>query len=512
MKLDSARKWHRRLGHLNQVDVVSNAPETVGELDDVCNVCALAKIKKTPVPRVSETQAEEKLERVFTDVIGPFRVESLSGFWFCIVFAGKYTKFLFVDLLNAKSEALASLKKFVLGLGTPKKLRQDNAKELLSEQFKTYCLGPGILQEKTIPETPQQNGLAERCHRTLLEMARYLLIDSELPKMMWGAAILHAAIIRNLVVRREEEKCPAELMIGIKHKLPISKLSIFGCTVLMRKKDRDVKKLEPRALEGKFVGYTERENGYLVYIPHTRKVMAVRDAIIKESEVGSIPDNKETADLLDDGSELGIWHPDDGHQDDDNRERQDTSTAMKEEWHDAGNVNTQETALRQEASDVGETALDEGSSATRGSHRDSESLEDSDTEDFSQLETVGFNEDSLEHAERAECRRGARARNVPRFSGEIWTHLAVTEGDYVETKTVYEAKQGDDWDQWHRAMKDEVRALQDNETWNPVRQPTDRDVIPGKWVYKVKLGPSCQVDKYKARYVAKDFKQVEGLD
>ena len=47
--------------------------------------------------------------------------------------------------------------------------------------------------------------------------------------------------------------------------------------------------------------------------------------------MGSIPDNKETADLLDDGLELGIWHPDDGHQDDDNRERQDTSTAIKEE-------------------------------------------------------------------------------------------------------------------------------------------------------------------------------------
>ena len=113
---------------------------------------------------------------------------------------------------------------------------------------------------------------------------------------------------------------PAELMRGIKPKLPISKLSLFGCTVFMRKRDREVSKLEPKALEGNFVGYTEGENGYLVYIPNTRKVMTVRDVIIKESEVRSIPDHKETADLLDDGSELGIWHPDDGHQDDDNRE------------------------------------------------------------------------------------------------------------------------------------------------------------------------------------------------
>ena len=115
------------------------------------------------------------------------------------------------------------------------------------------------------------------------------------------------------------------------------------------------------------------------------------------------------------------------------------------------------------------------------------------TEDFSQLETVGFNEDALEHADRAEPRRRTRARNVPQFFGEVRTHLAVTEGDYVEPKRVHEAEQGDDWDKWHRAMKDEVKALQDNETWNLVRPPTDRDVIPGKWVYKVKLGPSGQV-------------------
>ena len=48
--------------------------------------------------------------------------------------------------VRVPSEALASLKKFVLSVGTPKKLRQDNAKGFLAEQFKTYCLDAGILQ------------------------------------------------------------------------------------------------------------------------------------------------------------------------------------------------------------------------------------------------------------------------------------------------------------------------------------------------------------------------------
>ena len=175
-----------------------------------------------------------------------------------------------------------------------------------------------------------------------------------------------------------------------------------------------------------------------------------------------------------------------------------------EECQYSESVNTQETTLRQDASDVEETALDEESTATRRSLRDLESLEDSETEDFSL--NVGFFEEALEQADRADPRRGKRARNVPQFFGEFRTHLAVTEGDYVEPKTVYEAKQGDDWDQWYRARNDEVKALQDNETWNLVRPHTDRDVITGKWVYKVKLGPSGQVDKYRARYKVKGFK------
>ena len=103
-------------------------------------------------------------------------------------------------------------------------------------------------------------------------------------------------------------------------------------------------------MEGKFVGYTEGHNGYLVYVTNTRKFVEVRDVIIKESEVGSISDNTETPDLLDEGSQqLGIWHPDDVHQDDGNKEEQSKSTVIKVEWHHAESVNTQETTMRPDA-------------------------------------------------------------------------------------------------------------------------------------------------------------------
>ena len=163
--------------------------------------------------------------------------------------------------------------------------------------------------------------------------------------------------------------------------------------------------------------------------------------------MGSFPDNTKTLGLLDENStQLGIWHPDDYYQDDGNNEELGIFTLIREEWHDLETVNIQETTLRQDASNVEEAALDEESTATRGSLRDSQSLEDSDTEDFSLSERVGSFEEALEQADRAEPRRERRAKNVPEFFGEVRIHLAVTDGDYVETNTVYEAKQGDNWD------------------------------------------------------------------
>ena len=127
----------------------------------------------------------------------------------------------------------------------------------------------------------------------------------------------------------------------------------------MRRRDRDVSTLEPKALDGKFVGYTEGDNEDLVFVTNTRKVVAVQDVIIKKPKVGSIPDNTATLDLLKEGSsQLVIWQSDDDQQDDGNKEKRGTSTAIKEEWHDAECVNTRETTLRRDYSDVEEAVLD----------------------------------------------------------------------------------------------------------------------------------------------------------
>ena len=61
-------------------------------------------------------------------------------------------------------------------------------------------------------------------------------------------------------------------------------------------------------------------------------------------------------------------------------------------------------------------------------------------------------------------------------------------------------------------MKKEHECLHETKTWNLVQRPSRKNVIPGKWVYKVKTKADGSIEKYKARYVAKSFKQIEGID
>jgi transposase InsO family protein len=63
----------------------------------------------------------------------------------------------------------------------PQRLWTDNGAEYTSKQFKDYCRDSKIKQEFTVPETPHQNGVAERFNRTLVEMGRCLLIQAKLP-------------------------------------------------------------------------------------------------------------------------------------------------------------------------------------------------------------------------------------------------------------------------------------------------------------------------------------------
>ena len=101
-----------------------------------------------------------------------------------------------------------------------KTLRTDNGGEFTSAEFEEYLRKERIKHELTISICPEQNGVAERLNRTLVEMVHSMLADSELPKSFWAEAFATATYLRNRSpTKAVEGKTPYEALYGLKPKV-----------------------------------------------------------------------------------------------------------------------------------------------------------------------------------------------------------------------------------------------------------------------------------------------------
>ena len=130
--------------------------------------------------------------------------------------------------------------------------------------------------EQSSPYSPHQNGTAERNWRTLFEMGRSLLLESNLPKSFWTYAVMASAYIRNRCFNQRIKDTPFYMLTGIRP--DVSKLHIFG-TICYPYIEEYKKKLDARSYEGIFVGYDKNSPSYLVYHPQSNKVK--RHRIVK---------------------------------------------------------------------------------------------------------------------------------------------------------------------------------------------------------------------------------------
>lgn len=132
-------------------------------------------------------------------------------------------------------------------------LRSDDGKEYVNGIFHDFCQTHGIVHQKTAPYSPQQNGLAERMNRTLLDRVRCMLLDSGLSRGFRAEAIQYASkIINNIPCRGTGTKCPEKLWSG---KIPdISMLRVFGCAAIAHVPDKIRKKLDDKGIECTYIG------------------------------------------------------------------------------------------------------------------------------------------------------------------------------------------------------------------------------------------------------------------
>ena len=167
---------------------------------DVCEVCALCKITKIPPLKETEIKSKKPMERFFVDILGPLNPASVHGYRYLLMLVDEYSKFEAVKFLRVESEALEKFKKLVDEHGCPKSLRSDNGTEFTNKNIENFSIENETRQDFTVPETPEPNGMAERANRTIVEMARCLLLEPKLPKSYWLRAIATACYLRNLVV------------------------------------------------------------------------------------------------------------------------------------------------------------------------------------------------------------------------------------------------------------------------------------------------------------------------
>lgn len=173
-------------------------------------------MSRTTFPKASEHFSTGPRQLIHIDLYGPLPVKTPSGKRYIINFVDDYSRHCQLFLLAKKSEASTVITNYVENCITqfnqvPKIFRSDRGGEYLSHQVSDYLETRGIERQLTAPYSPQQNGVAERKNRYLLEATRIMLIEAELPKKYWGKTVITVCYLQNRLPTKNKTKTPFEL-------------------------------------------------------------------------------------------------------------------------------------------------------------------------------------------------------------------------------------------------------------------------------------------------------------
>ncbi|KAH9659029.1 hypothetical protein KPL70_023708 [Citrus sinensis] len=209
------------------------------------------------------------LDYVHSDVWGPTKTASLGGIHYFVTFVDDYSRKVWVYLMKNKNEVLGIFLKWKKMVETQtgrkiKRLRSDNGGEYKNDPFLQICQDEGIVRHFTVRDTPQQNGVAERMNRTILEKVRCMLSNAGLGKEFWAEAVVYAChLINRLPSTAIKGRTPMEMWTG-KPATDYNSLHVFGSTAYYHVKES---KLDPRAKKALFMGITGGVKGYRLWCP-----------------------------------------------------------------------------------------------------------------------------------------------------------------------------------------------------------------------------------------------------
>ncbi|KAJ9535417.1 LOW QUALITY PROTEIN: hypothetical protein OSB04_un001468 [Centaurea solstitialis] len=277
--------WHRRMCHMNfknmnllvKNNLVRGLPAKEFSSDDHCVACLKGKQHKNSHKSKEVNTISSPLQLLHMDLFGPTNVMSIGKKSYCLVIVDDYSRFTWVYFLRTKDETNGLIKPFVIRVENKtnlrlKVIRSDNGTEFKNADLNSFCRKK---RQYSAPRTPQQNGVAERRNRTLIEAARTMLADSKLPITFWAEAVNTACYVQNRVlIVKSKGKTPYELFE--KRKPYIGFLQPFGCPCTILDTKTHLGKFESKSDDGFFVGYSSQSKALRVFNCSTR--------IIEESD------------------------------------------------------------------------------------------------------------------------------------------------------------------------------------------------------------------------------------
>ena len=190
---NSSLQWRRRLGHLGISKLRQDLP-WISMSSFECESCQLSKHFRASYTHLDSIPSKSLFDLVHCNVWGPSRVASILVLRYYIVFVYDFSRASWVYLFKYRTDVLPSIHQFLQEISnqysnTPKILGTDNALEFVQTALQDLCISHGILHQSTCPHTSQQNGVAERKHRHLLDMTLILLVEMGVPHFLWSDAL-----------------------------------------------------------------------------------------------------------------------------------------------------------------------------------------------------------------------------------------------------------------------------------------------------------------------------------
>ena len=271
--------WHQRFGHLGARNLQRLAKH--GKVDGFdfdamkqikfCESCVKGKHHRSNFPTSGGKRSEEPLGLVHSDLCEKMSSKSLSWAEYFLTFIDDKTRYVWVFILKQKDQVFEKFLewKALVEKSTGrnlKALRTDNGGEYTSAEFEAYLKKEVVRHELTVPKTPEQNGVAERMNRTLVETMRSMLADSKLPPRIWAEALSTAIYLRNRSPTKSVNRMmPFEAWMG--EKPNVAHLRTFGCAVYAHLPKDERKKLNMKTRKCVLLGYGTEIKGYRLYDP-----------------------------------------------------------------------------------------------------------------------------------------------------------------------------------------------------------------------------------------------------